>query len=136
MNLKNEIYPIKKRGYKFYFQEGDNQIACFGSFYSGKEDVYINDDLVSTKRNFGFKSVHRFELDGTKFSIVYHLKNLLSSRVDCSFLKENELIATQSQSLFSENPKVGKGIVLWCFVVGFAFGGLGYAFSHFLLNWK
>lgn len=134
--MKDETYLIKKRGYKFYFQEGDNQVACCGSFYSGKEEVYVNDDLVSTKRSFGFTSVHQFEFEGIKYRVVYQLKNLLSARVECSLLKENELIAKQSQSLFSDKPKLGAGIVLWCFVVGFAFGGLGYAFSHFLLNWK
>ena len=60
--MKNEAYLVKKSGYNFYFQEGDNQIACFGSFFTGKEEVYVDDDLVSTKRSFGFKSVHQFEL--------------------------------------------------------------------------
>jgi hypothetical protein len=134
--MRNEKYLISKSGYKFYFQEGDNQIACFGSFFSGKEDVYINDDLVSTKRNFGFKSVHKFEFEGTKYSVIYELKNAISGKLDCSLLKGNMQIATQSQSLFSENPKKAAITVLWCFIVGFAFGGLGYAFSYFLFGWK
>lgn len=134
--MKEEAYLVKKRGYKFYFHEGDNQIACFGSFFSGKEEVYINDDLVSTKRNFGFKSIHEFELEGTKYSVIYDVVNAITGKVECSFLRGRLNIATQSQSLFSENPKAGASIVLWCFIVGFTFGALGYAFAHILFAWK
>ncbi|MBH0057099.1 hypothetical protein I6F65_09005 [Pseudoalteromonas sp. SWXJZ94C] len=44
--MKNDILNTKKLGYKFYFQDGDNQIACFGSYFTGKEEIYVNDDLV------------------------------------------------------------------------------------------
>jgi hypothetical protein len=134
--MKNETYLVKKRGYKFYFQQGDNQIACFGSFFSGKEEVYINDELVSSKRNFGFKSVHEFELEGIKYHVNYHIINQFTGRVECSFLKGRKAIATQSQSLFSENPKAGASIVFWCLMVGFIFGVLGYTSAHLLFGWK
>jgi len=134
--MKNEAYLVKKSGYNFYFQEGDNQIACFGSFFTGKEEVYIDDDLVSTKRSFGFKSVHQFELQGTQYRVIYDLINPITGKVECSLLKGRMNIATQTQSLFSENPKGAARIVLLCFIAGFAFGGLGYAFSQFLFSWK
>lgn len=50
--MKDDILHTKKLGYKFYFQDGDNQIACFGSFFTGKEEIYINDDLINTYRFF------------------------------------------------------------------------------------
>ncbi|MFT5923702.1 MAG: hypothetical protein ACI9LE_000687 [Paraglaciecola sp.] len=134
--MKNETDLTKKRGYKFYFQADDNQIACFGSYFSGKEEVYINDELVSSKRNFGFKSVHELELEGTKYRVIYDIINPFIGKVECSFLKGRKSIATQSQSLFSDNPKAGASIVLWCFIIGFTFGALGYTFAHFLFGWK
>jgi hypothetical protein len=133
--MKNKTDLIKKRGYKFYFQEGDDQIACFGNF-TGKEEVYINDELVSSKRNFGFKSVHQFEIQARQYSVIFDVINPLIGKVECSFLKGRKNIATQSISLFSDNPKQGAGIVVWCFIIGFTFGALGYALSHFLFGWK
>ena len=46
--MKNDILNTRKLGYKFYFQDGDNQIACFGSYFTGKEEVYVNDCLLYT----------------------------------------------------------------------------------------
>lgn len=63
--MKNDILNTKKLGYKFYFQDGDNQIACFGSYFTGKEEVFINDELVSSKRSVGRKT-----------RIVLSLKNI------------------------------------------------------------
>jgi len=133
--MDNKAYPVRKSGYKFYFQEGDNQIACFGSFVSGKEEVYVNDELVSVKRNLGFKGVHQFTIEDSAYSIVYELTNILSGKVKCSFLKGTKTLSLQSQSIFSDNPKTAGGIILWCFFVGFVFGALGYTVSQFFLGW-
>lgn len=132
--MRSDAGLDKKRGYQFYFKAGDNQIACFGSFFTGKEDVYVNDELVSSKRNFGFKSAHEFEIEGVKYRVVYDLVNLITGKVECSFFKGRKSLASQSQSPFSQNPKTGASVALWCFIVGFIFGCLGYAFAHFLFS--
>lgn len=133
--MSNETFLVRKGGYRFYFQDGDNQIACLGSYFTGKEEVYINDDLISTKRSFGFKSVHQFNHEGANCRIIYKLVNLLSGKVECSFLKESEKLGTQSQSLFSEYPKQGVSIIFWCFIVGFFFGVMGYLLGLSLIAW-
>lgn len=132
--MKNQTYPLRTRGYKFYFQEGDNQIACFGSYVSGKEEVYVNDELVSTKRSLGFKSVHSFMIEEHTYSVVYKLSNILNGQVKCSLLKGVNTLSVQSQSIFSNNPKTANGIILWCFFVGSVFGALGYILSLYFFG--
>ena len=85
--MKSETDLVNKRGYKFYFQQGDNQIACFGSYFSGKEEVYINDELVSSKRNFGFKSAHEFELEGSTYRVIYAVLNPFTGKIEFASLK-------------------------------------------------
>ena len=85
--MNNDILNTKKLGYKFYFQDGDDQIACFGSYFTGKEEVYINDELVSEKRNINVKSKHQFELSGNTFNVKFEMLNILTGKLQCSLFK-------------------------------------------------
>ncbi|MBQ4857006.1 hypothetical protein [Pseudoalteromonas sp. MMG007] len=105
--MKNDILNTKKLGYKFYFQDGDNQIACFGSYFTGKEEVFINDELVSSKRSVGRKSTHRFEFKEHNYQVKYHMLNIITGKLECTFFKNNEQIKQQEQTVlpFIKDPK-------------------------------
>jgi hypothetical protein len=134
--MKNDILNTKKLGYKFYFQDGDNQIACFGSFFTGKEEVYINDDLVSSKRSMGFKSKHQFEFAEMNYQIEFEMKNILSGRLECTYFKNNQLLEQQEQTSISliKDPKKAVLFVGGCFLVGFLSGIAGYFFLSVILG--
>ncbi len=126
--MKNDILNTKKIGYKFYFQDGDNQIACFGSFFTGKEEVYINDDLVSSKRSMGLKSKHQFEFAEQSYQIEYEMINMLTGKVESSFLKNEQLLEQQQQTLISliKNPTQALLFIGGSFAFGFLSGLVGY----------
>lgn len=126
--MKNDILNTKKIGYKFYFQDGDNQIACFGSFFTGKEEVYINDDLVSSKRSLGLRSKHQFELAGQSYQIEYAMINMLTGKLECSFFKNKQLLEQQQQTVISliKNPKQALFFIGGSFAIGFLSGLVGY----------
>jgi hypothetical protein len=134
--MKNDILNTKKFGYKFYFQDGDNQIACFGSFFTGKEEVYINDDLVSSKRSMGFKSKHQFEFARQSYQIEYAMKNILSGRLECTFFKNKQLMEQQEQTSISllKDPKKAVWFIGGNFVVGILSGIVGYYFLSVILG--
>lgn len=129
--MKDDILHTKKLGYKFYFQDGDNQIACFGSFFTGKEEIYINDDLMSTKRSIGVKSEHTFEFAGNVYQVEYFMKNILSGRLQCSFVKNQQLIQVQEQVSLSvlKDPKKALLFIGGCFLVGFLSGYIALALA-------
>jgi hypothetical protein len=129
--MKDDILHTKKLGYKFYFQDGDNQIACFGSFFTGKEEIYINDDLVSTKRSIGVKSEHKFEFAGNVYHVEYFMKNILSGRLQCSLVKNQQLIQVQEQVSLSilKDPKKALLFIGGCFLVGFLSGYVALALA-------
>jgi len=134
--MKGDILNTKKIGYKFYFQDGDNQIACFGSAFTGKEEVYINDDLVSSKRSLGLKSKHQFYLEKMDYQIEYTMKNYLTGRVECTFYKNKQLMEQQDQSLISlfKDPKKAVLFIGSWFLVGFLSGYVGYVFLSTILG--
>jgi len=133
--MEKEKILANKLGYLFYFQLGDNQLACYGSYFAGKEEVYLNDDLISSKRSFGFKSTHAIDIDRKKYDISYQIVNPLSGKVTCSLLSDNRLILAQSQSLVSGNNKSVNNMLLRCFAVGFTAGVLGYIAGKYILAW-
>ncbi|MFT6285234.1 MAG: hypothetical protein ACJAXM_001717 [Arenicella sp.] len=134
--MQNNILNTKKLGYKFYFQDGDNQIACFGSFFTGKEEVYINDDLASSKRSVGFKSKHKFKFAENDYQIEYEMKNILTGRLTCTFLKNKHLIKQQEQTSISfiKDPKKAVLLIGGCFLVGFLSGIAGYIFLSVIMG--
>ena len=97
--MNNDILNTKKLGYKFYFQDGDDQIACFGSYFTGKEEVYINDELVSEKRSINVTSKHQFELSGNTFNVKFEMHNILTGRLECSLFKNKKLVKSQGKSM-------------------------------------
>lgn len=122
--MKSEVLNTKKFGYKFYFQDGDNQIACFGNYFTGKEEVYVNDELVSSKRSMGVKSKHQFEFDGTRYQVVFEMKNILSGRLECTFYKNKQSVEQQEQTPIAllKDPKKALLFIGACFLVGLISG--------------
>ena len=60
-----------------YFDHGEDTITCVASLLTGKEQVYVNDELVSEKRSFRLKSAHHFQLGEQQVTIVISVGNLL-----------------------------------------------------------
>jgi len=120
--MKNDILNTKKLGYKFYFQDGDNQIACFGSYFTGKEEVYINDDLVSSRRSVNIKSSHTFDFENSQYQVKFDMLNILTGRLECTLYKDQEVLAKQVQSSLPSDPKKAAFFILGCALGGAVFG--------------
>ncbi|WP_462146807.1 hypothetical protein [Pseudoalteromonas gelatinilytica] len=116
--MKNDVLNSHKLGNKFYFQDGDNQIACFGHIMSGKEKIYVNDELVSEKRSFGFKSNHDFNYQGNAYAVKFEMQNILTGKVECSFYKAGKLVKQSTQTSLTDNPKQVALVTLGCFLGG------------------
>jgi hypothetical protein len=134
--MKNDVLNTKKFGYKFYFQDGDNQIACFGNYFTGKEEVYINDDLISSKRSQAIRSKHKFEFAGTRYQIVFEMKSILSGRLVCTFYKNKQLLEQQEQTSLAllKDPKKAVLFIGGCFLVGLSSGYILIAFLSLILG--
>lgn len=120
--MNKNILNTKKLGYKFYFQDGDDQIACFGAFFTGKEEVYINDELVSSKRNSKCVSTHTFNFAGCEYQIKFAMQNILTGRLECTLLKAEKIVAQQTQCSLPSDPKKAALFIIGCSLVGAVFG--------------
>ena len=71
-----------------------------GSSISGKEFVYINDELVSTKRSKSTLSEHEFSVDGNNYKLEFDVLDKLKGELACRLYCEDKLV-----KLFAAHPK-------------------------------
>lgn len=85
MNIPNEASIS-------FFDCGEHTIKVIASFTSGKEYVFVDDQLVSEKRSFRFKSEHTFVLDGQQAIIKVSIASLFRGSYLIEFWLEQQLI--------------------------------------------
>lgn len=81
---------------RVYFEHGGHEIVLVLSVYSGLERVYADNRRVSRRRNWRFRSVHAFRVDGVAYELevamAKGLKNLLGSEVDVHLRADGERV--------------------------------------------
>ena len=132
--MKNDVLNTRKLGYKFYFQDGDDQIACFGSYFTGKEEVYVNDELISDKRNQRIHSGHQFNIGDNDFKVMFEMRNILTGKLECSLYKNGQFIKSYEQSSLLNNPKTSLKVLFGCFFGGLVGGYLLIIILEFLIG--
>lgn len=92
--------PKSRYQAKVYFEHLGREITLVFSLYSGKEQVYVDNQLVSERRNWRFKSVHAFNVGGVSYALevttIKSLKGLLSGIIDIQ-LKANGTVVDSDQ---------------------------------------
>jgi len=91
-----------KDGFWFVFHDGDITITAGGSSVSGKEYIYINQKLVTEKRSIKKKSEHIIEFNGNKYTIIFHMKKIMTGDLKCSLLKNDTLLKAYQASYNSK----------------------------------
>jgi hypothetical protein len=94
-----------KHGYWFYFDDEGTQIVAFASALSGKEVVFVDDEIVSSKHNFRLKATHSFEHKGHQYEVTIALENLLKGTINCSLQKDGVLINKTRKSFHQRSLK-------------------------------
>lgn len=118
---------LLKQGYNFYFNLEGQEIRAYGSYLSGREEVYVNDNLVSKKRSLNFKSHHEFKLDEDTFEVEFNVVNLLNGEIECVLIKNGVHAETK---IITSGPAV-----FWSsFSAGILMGLAGMASVLFLMG--
>ncbi len=116
------------KGYWFYFQDGDTEIAVHGSAWSGRETVYVNDNPVSDKRVLHkLKSEHKFTHNGKEYRVVFDVTNPLTGAIECSLYSGytgRKLLAKQTKAFIEKGNKSVWVTLLTLFLIGAGVGAL------------
>ena len=81
------------KGLWFVHQEEDVIIRVWGSTMSGKERVYINDDMVSEKTVVTkFVSIHRCSYAGSNYEVEFRLRTSSDYQYECNIYRDGHLL--------------------------------------------
>lgn len=86
------VYLSGFKGLEITFHDGVNKIMFKGSLYTGKEEVLINNQIVSKKRTFRKATKHHFQFNGNEYIIEYIINNLFKLTWTCSLFRNGALI--------------------------------------------
>ncbi len=105
-------------GFWFVWNDGTNTIKGWGSPLSGMERVYLNDQLVSEKRNLKTKSEHNFDdRNNDHYEVSFNVANILKG-IECQF-KKNGIVQKKITCRY-QFGRIFKLKNLVLFLLGFA----------------
>lgn len=100
-------------GYHYYFQLGQHRIHAFGSAKSGKEQVFVDQNMVAEKRSFGRKSCLAFQIDGNDMEVEFHMVNMFSGELHCTLIQNGTHVKTLKKALKTHYHLTSKRAYFW-----------------------
>ncbi|MFT7560557.1 MAG: hypothetical protein ACI93R_002478 [Flavobacteriales bacterium] len=125
-NLSNNTVTLKK-GYWFFFEDNGTKFAAQGSIWSGKETIYADDEIVSSKRSFSRSSIHSFELNGHAYSVKFHMSNILTGALECQVTRDGLDFYTQNLAYIPSSPTTNFDLP---YIRNTIFGGYSYTLKN------
>lgn len=117
------------QGVQCYFDIGEHTISVWGSAWSGREIVRVDNQVVSDSRNFSrLQSRHDFTLDGVSYHLVFKTESILRGHYAVYLYRGDTLIDSDdgAHTLFGMGKWQGwRGVLLW----GTVFFGGGIVFG-------
>jgi hypothetical protein len=107
-----------KEGIWFVFENDGNKICVWGSSFNGKEIIYLNDQIVSEKRNVKFKGKHQFkDNNGNEFEVEFETVSTLKGELKCDIIKNGNRIKTFTAKYIKPKNKKFNIIFLIFFIL-------------------
>lgn len=126
-----------RNGYWFYFEDMGLKITAHGSGISGKELIFVDDDIVSSKRAFSMRSKHPFTYGSDHYEVEFSMKNYWSGELECILSKNGQVIQRTCKAYITNNNM--KRSILGVFGIAALGAVIGGAVIGFLIGkdlWK
>lgn len=92
-NLPDKSRGSIEEGLWLVFDDGVNIIRFWGSTFSGKEKLYLNDNLIIDKNNFKFKEALQFQDDdGNPYEFRLFVNSFLKGEIEATLVRDGDLI--------------------------------------------
>ena len=92
MILNENVRLSFKEGSEFKFDIEDHKVVYKASAYTGDEQVWVDDKLVSEQINYKLCSQHEFSIDTVSYQIDFVANNLIRGDLDCKLMHQGELV--------------------------------------------
>lgn len=81
-----------KKGVECFFDVDDVTIRVWGSVWTGREVVEVDDRVVSSKYSFRMSTPHEFEHGGHHYRVIFRIASAFSGLVEIELYRDGVLI--------------------------------------------
>ncbi|OKY26460.1 MULTISPECIES: hypothetical protein [Thalassotalea] len=113
-------------GYHFHFILDEQRIHVHCSALSGKENIYVNDELILSQRSLRRKSCHALTIANRMVEVEVTMAKILIGEVHCTLIADGTHVATQKQVLKKHYQLKDKKVIPWLLLCGLLGGVIGY----------
>lgn len=126
MNQQTGSSSNTTKGFWFFFEIDGLKIAAQTTVWSTyKESIYVNDELVSTKRSLRGSGTHRFVVNGKTYQVSFKVMSVWEGELVCELYEAGNLISTKSSALYNDNQLKELIIgIATAFIISFVFSFL------------
>jgi hypothetical protein len=86
-------------GFNFDFEEAGHVINVHCSSVSGKESIYLDDQLIASKRSFKRRSSMSFNIGEDNYEIEFNVVNMFKGETHCTLIKNDVHVKTLKKAL-------------------------------------
>lgn len=113
---QNNEHVTVRNGYWFYFDDSGLKITASGSGFSGKEIIYVEDEIVSSKRSFKTRSKHQFTYGNNTYEVEFAVTNYWTGELECVLSKNGQIISRATKAFYKKgDPQIRRDIKLALF---------------------
>ena len=116
-----------------FFDVGEHVIRVEASYLTGKERVYVDDELVSEKLTWRFQSEYQFQLDGKDVIVRLKVASMLTGPVAITLIVNGEVVDADIWNLKRILKTNATSQVWWkTLLIIFALGLIGGVVGYFV----
>ena len=119
MNKDLETYANWKcRGVELTTDELTLKVEA--SYWTGREQVWLDGEVVSKKWNYRLGATHRFMRNGENYKVAFKMKNLFTYKLEISAYRSDALLFSETAQMFS--VKMASLIFVMAVLFGYSLG--------------
>lgn len=140
-----EMIVSARKGIQCYFDVDDFTISVWGSAWTGREIVKVDDQVVSSKLSIRFSTTHNFEHRGHRYQVRFLIASMSTGLTRIELYRDGKLIdfdEARHRSIRID-PATGKvdwragwkGLVGWVLLGGVVGAVFGYTLADLVGRW-
>ena len=91
-----------------------------GSYWTGREKVWLDGEVVSKKWNYRLSATHCFMRNGESYNVSFKMKNLFTGKVEIAAYHNDVLLFSDTGQVYS--GKMALLIIIMAVISGYTLG--------------
>ena len=91
-----------------------------GSYWTGREQVWLDGEVVSKKWNYRLSATHFFMQNGENYNVSFKTKNLFTGKVEIAAYRNDALLFSDTGQVYS--GKMALLIIIMAVISGYTLG--------------